>query len=107
MTIKTSSSKASATQQSSQPNDQRIDQFESSLGELESLIGKMEQGDLSLDDTVKSFERGMSLYENCKQALDQAQLKVELLLKGAAEIGSRPAGDTASFTRTPFDPQTP
>ncbi len=106
MTTK-SSSKASAAHLNDQREDQRVDQFESSLGELEGLISKMEQGDLSLDDTVKSFERGMSLYENCKQALDQAQLKVELLLKGAAEIGARPAGDSSSFARAPFDPQSP
>lgn len=77
-----------------------VDQFEASLNELESLIGKMEGGGLSLDESVRSFERGMTLYENCKTALDQAQLKVELLLKGASEIGAR----------VPFelrDPQTP
>lgn len=77
-----------------------VDQFEASLNELESLIGKMEGGGLSLDESVRSFERGMALYENCKTALDQAQLKVELLLKGASEIGAR----------VPFelrDPQTP
>jgi exonuclease VII small subunit len=38
---------------------------------------------------VHSFERGIALYENCKLALDQAQLKVELLLKGASEINAR------------------
>ena len=66
-----------------------IDQFESSLTELEALIGKMEHGGLSLDESVHSFERGMALYETCKASLDQAQLKVELLLKGAGEIGAR------------------
>jgi exodeoxyribonuclease VII small subunit len=66
-----------------------LDQFESSLSELETLIGKMEQGGLSLDESVNSFERGMALYESCKASLDQAQLKVELLLKGASEIGAK------------------
>jgi exodeoxyribonuclease VII small subunit len=66
-----------------------VDQFEASLNELESLIGKMESGGLSLDDSVHSFERGIALYESCKLALDQAQLKVELLLKGASEINAR------------------
>jgi exodeoxyribonuclease VII small subunit len=76
----------------------QADQFEASLSELESLIGRMEQGGMSLDDSVKSFERGMALYESCKVQLDQAQLKVDLLLKGAAESGSRSA-----HTRTPFE----
>lgn len=66
-----------------------LDQFESSLTELETLIGKMEHGGLSLDESVHSFERGLALYETCKASLDQAQLKVELLLKGASEIGAR------------------
>lgn len=85
---------------SEQAASANVDQFEASLNELESLIGKMEGGGLSLDESVRSFERGMALYENCKTALDQAQLKVELLLKGASEIGAR----------VPFemrDPQTP
>jgi exodeoxyribonuclease VII small subunit len=72
-----------------------VDQFEASLSELETLIGQMESGSLSLDDSVKGFERGMALYENCKLALDQAQLKVELLLKGASEM--------SAHTRVPFD----
>jgi exodeoxyribonuclease VII small subunit len=66
-----------------------VDTFETSLTELESLIGKMEHGGLSLDESVHSFERGMALYETCKTSLEQAQLKVELLLKGASEIGAR------------------
>jgi exodeoxyribonuclease VII small subunit len=74
-----------------------VDQFELSLSELENLIGKMESGGLSLNESVHSFERGIELYEHCKQALDQAQLKVELLLKGASEIGAR----------TPFDSREP
>jgi exodeoxyribonuclease VII small subunit len=77
-----------------------VDQFESSLSELETLIGKMEHGGLTLDDSVHSFERGMALYETCKASLDQAQLKVELLLKGASEIGARVPFDLR-------DPQTP
>ena len=52
-----------------------VDQFESSLTELETLIAKMEHGGLSLDESVHSFERGMALYETCKASLDQAQLK--------------------------------
>jgi exodeoxyribonuclease VII small subunit len=71
------------------PQPNTVDQFETSLSELEALIGQMESGSMSLDDSVKGFERGMELYERCKSALDQAQLKVELLLKGASEIGAR------------------
>ena len=78
-------------------NAQVIEQFEHSLGELEQLIERMEPGELTLDDTVKSFERGMALYQNCRSALDHAQLRVDLLLKGSADLQAR----------VPFDPETP
>jgi len=71
--------------------------FEESLGELEGLIGKLEAGELSLDQTVHSFAQGMALYETCKTALDQAQLRVELLLKGSADLSAR----------VPFEPKSP
>ena len=58
----------------------QIGQFEKSLDELEQLVARMEQGELSLDDSLKSFERGVSLYRNCQGALEQAELRVKLLL---------------------------
>lgn len=57
----------------------RIADFEKSLDELEKLVGKMEQGEQSLDDSIKSYERGVALYRNCQNALEQAELRVKLL----------------------------
>ncbi len=57
-----------------------VAEFEQSLDELEKLVERMEHGDLSLDDSLKSFERGIHLYRNCQTALEQAELKVKLLL---------------------------
>lgn len=57
--------------------------FESSLAELETLVARMEQGELSLDDSLGAFERGIALFKRCQQALDQAELKVRLLLDPA------------------------
>ena len=57
----------------------RIADFEKSLDELEKLVGKMEQGEQSLDDSLKSYERGVALYRNCQNALEQAELRVRLL----------------------------
>ena len=74
----------------------QIAEFESSLDELEKLVAKMEHGDMSLDDSLKSFERGISLYRNCQGALEQAQLRVKLLYDPASP-------DEADD----FDPQTP
>ncbi|MGH8091325.1 MAG: exodeoxyribonuclease VII small subunit, partial [Rudaea sp.] len=57
----------------------RIVDFEKSLDELEKLVGKMEQGEQSLGDSLKSYERGVALYRNCQSALEQAELRVKLL----------------------------
>jgi len=57
----------------------RIADFEKSLDELEKLVGKMEHGEQSLDDSLKSYERGIALYRNCQNALEQAELRVKLL----------------------------
>ena len=57
----------------------QIAEFEKSLDELEQLVAKMEQGDQSLDDSLKSFERGIVLFRNCQSALEQAELRVKLL----------------------------
>ena len=64
--------------------------FESSLAELESLVARMEQGDLSLDDSLGAFERGIALFRHCQQALDQAELKVKLLLDPADPDSAAP-----------------
>ena len=61
-----------------QTPDQIVD-FEKSLDELEQLVARMEHGDLSLDDSLASFERGVALYRNCQSALEQAELRVKLL----------------------------
>ena len=62
---------------SDEPN--QIADFEKSLDELEQLVAKMEEGEQSLDDSLKSFERGIALYRNCQSALEQAELRVKLL----------------------------
>jgi exodeoxyribonuclease VII small subunit len=53
--------------------------FERSLDELESLVQKMERGEMSLDESLAAYERGMALYRNCQGALEQAELRVRLL----------------------------
>jgi exodeoxyribonuclease VII small subunit len=69
--------------------------FEHSLDELEQLVARMEGGDMSLDESLSAFERGIGLYRHCQQALDQAELRVRLLLDPDAP-------DTAE----PFEPET-
>ena len=54
--------------------------FEQSLAELEALVAKLEQGDVPLEDALKTFERGVALTRQCQTALRTAQQKVEVLL---------------------------
>jgi len=55
--------------------------FERSLAELEGIVERLEQGDLSLDESLQQFERGVRLTRLCQQALKQAEQKVEILLR--------------------------
>lgn len=60
---------------------QKALEFETALAELEALVVKMEQGDLSLDESLKQFERGVQLTRACQQALKEAEQKVQILLE--------------------------
>ena len=54
--------------------------FEESLQKLEKIIEKLEDGDISLEESVKSFEEGIGLVKECQKQLSQAELKVKKLL---------------------------
>ncbi len=58
-------------------------QLEKSLKELEKLVDKMEQGDLSLEKSLDYFEKGVKLTRLCQQALQQAEQRVQILLQQA------------------------
>ncbi|HUH56351.1 MAG TPA: exodeoxyribonuclease VII small subunit [Rhodanobacter sp.] len=64
--------------------------FEHSLDELEQLVARMEGGELSLDESLTSFERGIGLYRHCQQSLEQAELRVRLLLDPDAPDNAQP-----------------
>jgi exodeoxyribonuclease VII small subunit len=65
--------------------------FESALGELESVVARLEDGDLPLEESLKLFEEGIRLSHFCNQKLNEAQKKVEVLLKGEeGELEARP-----------------
>jgi exodeoxyribonuclease VII small subunit len=63
------------------PRKKTTNLFEESLAELEQLVEQMEQGDLSLEDSLKSFERGVNLTRTCQKALQEAEQKVQILLE--------------------------
>ena len=54
--------------------------FEDLLSELEALVETMEKGELSLEDSLKSFERGIELTRNCQKVLQEAEQKVQILV---------------------------
>lgn len=71
-----------------------IPDFEQSLGDLETLIEQMERGDLTLEESLAHFERGVTLTKTCQLALKEAQLKVDKLLSGGElEAFDRPADE--------------
>jgi exodeoxyribonuclease VII small subunit len=55
--------------------------FESSLGELEKIVRKLEDGDLSLEESLKLFEDGVRLSRECQERLNAAERRIEILLK--------------------------
>jgi exodeoxyribonuclease VII small subunit len=57
--------------------------FEAAMRELEELVERLEQGDLSLEESLAAFERGVTLTRTCQSALKEAEQKVEILLKKA------------------------
>ena len=64
--------------------------FEHALGELEATVDKLEHGDLSLEDALKHFERGVALARDCQASLKQAEQKVEILLQKSATAAPEP-----------------
>jgi len=64
--------------------------FERALAELESLVERLERGDLPLEEALKTFERGVELTRLCQSSLKSAQQKVEILLKRSGQTAIEP-----------------
>ena len=69
--------------------------FEDSLAKLEKLVERMENGDLSLEDSLKSFEEGIKLTRECQSALKSAEQKVRLLVEKNGEMEEQPFSPSA------------
>jgi exodeoxyribonuclease VII small subunit len=70
--------------------------FERALKELEAIVGRLERGDVELEESIAIYERGESLRDHCDRLLKQAEAKVEKLTFGA---DGRPKGTE------PLDPE--
>ena len=61
------------------PPPSAVADFERSLDELEQLVQKMERGEMSLDESLAAYERGIALFRSCQGVLEQAELRVRQL----------------------------
>jgi exodeoxyribonuclease VII small subunit len=83
--------------------------FEESLKKLETIVDQLEKGDLALEESLKLFEEGVALSAACKQELDAAEGKVQMLvkqrdgsLKPEAAVGSIPREDAGCRTSSAY-----
>lgn len=69
--------------------------FEQSLSELQTLVERLESGELPLEESLSAFEQGIRLTRDCQGALTQAEQKVQILLERDGELEEAPfeAGD--------------
>jgi exodeoxyribonuclease VII small subunit len=65
-------------------------EFEAALEELEGLVERMEEGELSLEDSLKTYERGIELSRACQKSLDAAEQRIRILSEKDAEAEARP-----------------
>jgi len=73
----------------------RKPEFEKSLARLEDVVRRLEQANLTLDDAMKLFEEGVQLSRECQKQLEEAEGRVEILLKKA----------DGRLMATPFEPE--
>jgi exodeoxyribonuclease VII small subunit len=77
--------------------------FEKDLKRLEEIVQALEEGELTLDDSLKQFEEGIKLQKRCEKALSQAEKKIEILLKNEeGEVVAEPfSAEEAAETDSP------
>ena len=64
--------------------------FEKALKDLEKIVEDLESGDLSLEESLKSFEKGIKLTRQCQGELEKAELKVQKLVEENGELKTKP-----------------
>ena len=67
--------------------------FEKALEELEGIVEDLESGDLSLENSLKSFEKGIKLARQCQEQLSKAELQVQKLIEENGELKAAPLKD--------------
>ena len=79
--------------------------FEKALAELESLVARLERGDVPLDEALRAFERGVALTRHCQACLQAAQQKVEILLKRSGQPELQPFEEPDADSAGNADPK--
>jgi exodeoxyribonuclease VII small subunit len=64
--------------------------FETGLQQLEAIVKEMEGGELPLERALELFERGMKLSETCRKQLEEAETRVEVLMRRGSEVQAQP-----------------
>ena len=68
--------------------------FEASLKELETIVKQLEEGDMPLEDSLKLFETGVRLSRDCRERLNNAERRIEVLMKESdGSISLEPVGE--------------
>ena len=76
--------------------------FEKDLEELEAIVAALEEGGLSLDDSLKRFEEGVKLSRRCEKALSAAEKKIEILTRNAdGALEAQPFGESDEGSGAP------
>ena len=71
--------------ESDQPQNEELTSFEEAFTRLESVVRRLESGQMSLDQSTALFEEGMKLAKECNEMLNGAELKIQRLQQGLAE----------------------
>lgn len=71
-------------------NQETKESFETALVRLEQIVGSLEKGDLSLEDSLKLYEEGIARARFCQERLEEAETKIEVLSQDARRVLDRP-----------------
>ncbi len=72
--------------------------FEQAIKELTGIVGKIEQGDIELQDSLKQYERGMELIKHCKDILQKAEQRIEKISEAEPKTQEEPEAKTQQET---------
>jgi len=73
-----------------EPSEKPVESFETSLDELEKVVKQLEGGDLPLERALELFERGVGLSEACRRQLEEAETRVEILIRKDGKLTPEP-----------------